>query len=136
MRTVLNTLVVLMLFVLFITDSKKLFDSFTEPTIYIEAHAEKQVVVGGELRLIYHIVRVRICPLQLSRFIIRDGDVLWRDKIVGGASGKGEHVVSNTVKLPPEIPPGEYVFRTFAFAMCSDGTHAMQVPDIKFTVVQ
>ncbi len=111
---------------------------FSDPYAYLAAWATNpRLGAGEELGLKYIFERYRYCESSLSRFIIRrpDNSIVWRDRIVGGATTVGKHEVLNVVRLPMDMTSGQYVFRTISFANCSDGEHSTQAPDIAFEVV-
>lgn len=111
--------------------------SFRTPVVYFAASAKPdRIPVGGVLNLVYRFNRIRYCQIDLDRFIekLPDHEIVWRDRVVGGATATGEHTVINPVKLPPEIGPGQYVFRSISNNQCSEWQYAILAPDVSFTI--
>lgn len=112
--------------------------SHRTPLIFFEASAKPDhVPVGGTLNLHYRFNRIRYCQIDLNRFIdaLPQHEIVWRDRIVGGATTTGHHTVINPVQLPADIGPGQYVFRLISNNSCTEGQYAVLAPDVFFTVV-
>lgn len=109
-----------------------------EPYIFAASSAvTPRVKPGGTLILSYEFTRIRYCRTDLDRYIIRavDNEVIWRDRIPGGAGNIGHVTVRNPVVVPLNATPGNYIFRTIVYATCSDRLYDAVAPDILFEIV-
>ena len=119
----------------------ELIQRFIPPVTMTLGLAENPVVErGGVIKLIYEYDHKRFCETTLIRFIVRvdtkEPEIVWRDRVPGGATPLGHQRVLNSMKLPPEIEPGKYEFRLFTSSNCGSAFFQSKADDIKFEVTK
>jgi hypothetical protein len=83
-------------------------------------------------------VRRRICQVDLDRFVsaLPLGNVIWRNRVPGGARAVGPFEVVNEITLPEETEDGEYELSTNVFNDCPEGQHSTATPPVRFRLPQ
>lgn len=127
----------LMVFLAGSFESYRMILSLVEPVRYhsVSIVNDEPIKSEGILRLRYRFYRDRLCQTTVDRFIVGTPteDIIFRDRIVGGASPLGDHDVLNTMQLP-QLAPGEYELRTHTQSICLEGPHMVTAPFVHFTV--
>lgn len=136
---VVPVVVVFLLSALVANEGYRIWDRFINvPYIYSGGWADPEVIpVGGELRTHYRFERHRICQTDLNRFIARlpGNEIVWRDRVPGGATGLGKHQVVNVIGLPEGMQAGDYVLRIVNYSTCGETSYSAIAPDVSFRIV-
>lgn len=110
----------------------QLIQTFRQPFTVIGVKIDPLVVTGNKITAIYDFERNYYCDTVLNLFILQNGKIIWRTQLIGGATlvGRAHTVHEFTI---PDLPRGDYLFRTITVSTCSGETHAIAFPDTPFT---
>jgi hypothetical protein len=98
---------------------------------------QKSFESGSPITILYTFIRHRYCETDLDVFLVRmpENDIVWRLRTIGGATSLGTFQVKNTFTIP-EMPAGNYEWRTTVASKCSDGLHSQAFPEASFDIAE
>ena len=93
---------------------------------------------GGVIKIDVDRIKVRQCPSTWRQWLISDTGRQWNllHGVGGSAIGIGDTVIRITRPVPPEVPPGKYIYRSTGIYDCPDGKHVIWQPDAPLKVRQ
>lgn len=92
---------------------------------------------GGTFIEELDVQRYRICKVEIDRFLVdKLGNVVYRERVAGGASSIGRNKARNMVPVPLDIVAGPVTLLQNVHSQCIDGMHSMQWPVIHFEVIE
>lgn len=96
------------------------------------------VVAKGE-PLVVHVSgrRNKLCVVYLARSFkdLSTGYVIHRESVPGGFNDLGEFSDDVQMKLPPDMPPGEYQLRVLQNNDCGEEVYPIFFPPVTFRLV-
>jgi hypothetical protein len=120
----------------FATTLRNFYLSLIQPASEFASSIDPSIIESGDpLIVYYHFNRQRICQVDINLFVIKPdhNEVVWRNRVPGGASGLGEIDTMSIFRIPP-LESGKYKFTTTVSYTCLDGNHILSFDPIEFTV--
>ena len=135
--------------IIIVNQTKLLFGALKHPFAYIKTAADPATIhtYDKKISIRYIFERTYYCQTDLSVFIMRTendkltenvGEVVWRQRAPGGATGLGKSNIVTTFdisNISSPLIPGSYKFRTITYSVCPNGVFTDVSEDALFTVV-
>lgn len=125
--------------VITINQVREFASAIHDPFVVISSAAEPAVLrtTDTKIKMRYVFDRIRYCPTDLNLFIVDDSthEIVWRNRVIGGATRLGHADVINVFDIP-QLSPGHYLFRTISYSTCTAAdVHTTAFDDAPFEVV-
>jgi hypothetical protein len=139
MRSLMNTSIALALAFLCGVQAYNISLMFYDPFFYHYVRAvTPKVPRGGLFVEELEVQRYRVCKVEIDRFMISvaTGDVIYRERVPGGASPIGRNVARNSLRIPADAPLGQTRLIQNVSSQCIEGMHTMAWPIIEFEITE
>lgn len=111
---------------------------FISPYVITSASLLSQDIHPGDSLLVsYSIIRRRVCRVDIDRWIVEapEGVLLYKDRTPGGGHELGsQRRIVNSLRVPEDAKPGEYILHTTVVNECADGLHTTDAPSLLFRI--
>lgn len=135
-----NSYIIAVFFILTLAlQSYPIYLTTSNPFLYHSVIVLTPTVKRGDyFREELDVERFRICKVDIDRFLInkQTRDVIYRERVPGGASSLGRNMAQNKIKIPDDAPLGSAILLQNSSSVCVDGTHTMAWPVVEFEIVE